>query len=55
MISDYEEDIDDFPILSTENTIGKAKSFFAAHHAESTDQWTAAIGTTTKMPPLFNG
>ena len=50
MMSDYEEDLDDFPIFSTENTTEKAESLFGAHRAESTDQWTAAVGITTKMP-----
>ena len=26
-----------------------------AYRAESTDQWTAATGITTKIPPLFDG
>ena len=55
MMSDYEEDLDDFPILLTENTTEKAESLVGAYRAESTDQWTAASGITTKMPPLFNG
>ena len=55
MMSDYEEDLDDFPILSTENSGEKAESFVGAYRAESTDQWTAASGITTKMPPLFDG
>ena len=25
------------------------------YRAESTDQWTAASGITTKIPPLFDG
>ena len=55
MMCDYEEDIDDFPILSTENSSEKAESLVGAYRAESTDQWTAATGITTKMPPLLNG
>ena len=33
MISDYEEDIDDFPILLTENTTEKAESLVGAYRA----------------------
>ena len=54
-MSDYEEDLDDFPIILTENTSGKAESLVGAYRAESTDQRTPASGITTKMPPLFNG
>ena len=55
MSSDYEEDLDDFSMLSTEYTSGKAESLVGAYRAESTDQWTAANGITTKSPPLFIG
>ena len=55
MMSDYEEDFDDFPMFSIENTSMKAESVVGACRAESTDGWTAASGITTKIPPLFNG
>ena len=50
MMSDYEEDLDDFPMLSTEHT-----SENGAFRAESTDQWRTTSGITTKIPRLFNG
>ena len=50
MMSDSEEDLDDFPMRSTEHT-----SENGAFRAESTDQWTATSGITTKIPRLFNG
>ena len=37
MMSDYEEDLDDFPMLSRENISEKAGSL-VAYRAESTDQ-----------------
>ena len=50
MMSDYQEDLDDFPI---ENKDRLAESSVGACRAEWTDQWTAGSGITTKMPPLF--
>ena len=44
MMSDCEEDLDDFPI---ENV--------GAYRAETTDQWTAGSGITTKISPPFDG
>ena len=56
MMSDYEEDLDDFPTFSTENISRPYESMVGAYRAESTDQWRAASGITTKIPPLlFNG
>ena len=52
MTSDYEEDLDDFP---EENKDRPAESLVGAYRAESTDQWTAGSGITTKVPPLFDG
>ena len=52
MMSDYEEDLDDFPI---ENKDRPAESLVGAYRAEPTDQWTARSGITTKIPPLFDG
>ena len=49
---DYEEDLDDFP---AENMNRPAESMVGAYRVESTDQWTAANGITTRIPPLFNG
>ena len=54
MMSDYEVDLDDFPILSIENSSNKAESLVGAYRAESTDQWTAASGINAEMPPLLN-
>ena len=51
-MSDYEEDLDDFPSENKERT---AESLVGAYHAESTDQCTAGRGITTKIPPLLDG
>ena len=51
-MSDYEEDLDDFPI---ENRDRKAESLAGSFRTESTNQWTAGSGITTKVPPLFDG
>ena len=50
MMSDYEEDLDDFPV---ENRDRAAESLIGAYRAESTDEWTPASGITTKNQPLF--
>ena len=50
MMSDYEEDLDDFP---KENKDRAAESVVGAYRAESTDQWTTGSKITTKIPPLF--
>ena len=52
MMSDYEEDLDDF---AAENIDRPAESLVGASRAESADQWTAGSGITTKIPPLFDG
>ena len=52
MMNDYEEDLDDFPAKNKEKP---AESMVGAYRAESTDQYTAGSGTTTKIPPLFDG
>ena len=52
LMSDYEEDLDDFP---TENLNNPVESMVRASRAESTDQWTAGSGFRTKTPPLFDG
>ena len=52
-MSDYEEDLGDFPTFSAENR--PAESMVGTYLAESTDQWTAASGITTNIPPLFDG
>ena len=54
-MSDYEEDLDDFPFLSAANSSERAESVVGAYRAESTDQWAAASRITTKIPPLVNG
>ena len=51
-MSDYEEALDDFP---TENPNTRAESMVRAIRAQSTDEWKAASGITTKIPPLFDG
>ena len=50
MMSDYEEALDDFP---TENTNATAESMVGAFRAQSTDQWIASSGITSKIQPLF--
>ena len=55
MTSDCEEDLDAISMLSTEYKSEKAESLVGAYRAESTDQWTAASGISTKSPPLFIG
>ena len=42
-MSDSEEDLDDFPV---ENRNKLAESMVGAYRAKSTDQWTAANGTS---------
>ena len=49
MMSDFEEDLDDFPL---ENRNKAAEPLVKSYRAESTDQWTAGSGITTKIPPL---
>ena len=41
-----------FPTFSAENINKQAESMVVAYRTESTDQWTAASGITTKIPPL---
>ena len=53
MKSDYEEDLGDFPTFSAENIL--AQSMVGEYLAEYTDQWTAAGGITTNIPPHFDG
>ena len=52
LMSDYEEDLNDFP---TENPNTTADSMVGTFRTESTDQWTASSGITSKIPPLFDG
>ena len=52
MMSDCEEDLDEFP---SENTDKPAESMVGACRAQSTDEWTAVSGITAKIPPLFDG
>ena len=52
MMSDYEEALDDFP---TENTNATAEPMVGAFRAQSTDQWTASSGITSKIQSLFDG
>ena len=52
MMSDYEEDLDDFPVANKDRL---AESMVGSCRAESTDQYTARGGITTKIPPLFGG
>ena len=51
-MSDCEEDLDDFP---TETLNKLAEAMVGTFRAESTHQWTAASGITTKIPPLHDG
>ena len=53
IMSGCEEDLGDFPTFSAENRT--AESMVGAYRTESTDQWTAASGITTKISPLFDG
>ena len=50
-MNDYEEDLDDF---HTENSNTRAEFMIRAIRAQSTDEWKAASGVTTKIPPLFD-
>ena len=50
-MSDYEEDLDDF--ATTENLNRPAESMVGAFRAETTDQWTAASGNATNIPPFL--
>ena len=52
MMNDYEEDLDDF---SVENKERPDESLVGAYRVESTEQWTAGSGITTKIPPHFDG
>ena len=51
-MSDYEEALDDLP---TENPNTVAESMVGAFRAQPTDEWTAASGITSKIPPPFDG
>ena len=51
-MSDDEEEFDDFPTFSAEDINKQAESVVVAYRTESTDQWTAASGITSKIPPL---
>ena len=51
-MSDYEEDFGDFP---SENKKESKESLVGANRAESTFDFTAGSGITTKIPPLSNG
>ena len=51
-MSDNEEALDDF---TTENPNTRAESMVRAIRAQSTDEWKAASGITTKIQPLFDG
>ena len=46
LLSDCEEALDDFP---TENPNTTAESMVGSFRAQSTDDWTAASGITTKF------
>ena len=52
MVKDYDEDLDDF---KAENKEKPAESMVGAYRAESTDQFSAGSGITTKIPALFDG
>ena len=52
MMSDFEEDLDDFP---EENSNKTTESLAGSYRAESTNQWMAGSGITTRIPPLFDG
>ena len=54
-MSDYEEDLDGVPSHSAANSSERAESVVGACRAESTDQWAAANGITTTIPPLVSG
>ena len=51
-MSNSEEALDDF---STKNHITTAHSMVGAHRAESTNEWAAASGITSKIHPLYDG
>ena len=51
-MSNSEEALDDFP---TENFNKTAESMVGAFRAEWTDQWTAASGIISKIPPSYDG
>ena len=46
LVSDFEEDLDDFPTFSAENINRPAESMVGAFRAETTDQWTGGSGIT---------
>ena len=52
MMSDYEKYVGDFP---SENRDKPAEPLVGTYRAESTYQWTAGSGITTKIPSLFDG
>ena len=51
-MSDYEEDVGDFP---SENKKESTESLGGAYRAESTLQDTSGSGIRTKNPPHFDG
>ena len=52
IMSDYEEDLDDFPAGNRDR---QSESLVGTNREESTDQWTAGSGITTEIPTLFDG
>ena len=51
-MSDYEEDFGDFPSKYEKES---KESLAGAYRAESTFDFSAGIGITTKIQPLFDG
>ena len=51
-ISENEEVLDDFPMR---DSLSPAEYLVRACRAESTNEWTAASGITSKNPPLSDG
>ena len=50
-MSDHEEDFNDVQTFSKSSS---AESLGGASRAENTDQWTAFLGITANIPPLFD-
>ena len=44
-----------FPTFSTEITSIKTETVVGDNRAESTNEWTAACGSTSKIPPAYDG
>ena len=55
MMSDYEEDLDDFQTFSADNSSIKAESVFGAYRAESIDQFFQEVESRQRFHHFLMG